>query len=99
MKNVKIGNITYNGIDTVRLKNADTNDYNDWNDKVPQEKTVTDNGEVIPDDGKYLSKVIVNVSKGEDATAKSSDILNGKTAYVSGNKITGTIRTYSGEVG
>lgn len=25
MKNVKIGNITYNGIDTVRLKNADTN--------------------------------------------------------------------------
>lgn len=62
MKNVKIGNITYNGIDTVRLKNADTNDYSDWNDKVPQEKTITptmEKQEISPDDGNYLSKVTV----------------------------------------
>lgn len=63
MKNVKIGNITYNGIDTVRLKNADTNDYSDWNDKIPQEKTIaptTAKQEIAPDDGNYLSKVTIS---------------------------------------
>lgn len=101
MKNIKIGGIVYNGVDTIKIKNSDTNEYDSWNDKVPQEKTFTDNGSVIPDDGKYLSKVTVNVPKGvdtSDATATATDILNGKTAYVNGVKLTGTIRIYNGEV-
>lgn len=101
MKNVKIGGIVYNGVDTIKIKNSDTDEYDSWNDKVPQEKTVTDNGSVTPDDGKYLSKVIVNIPKGvdtSDATAIAADILNGKTVYVNGVKLTGTIRIYNGEV-
>ena len=101
MKNVKIGGIVYNGVDTIKIKNSDTDEYDSWNDKTPQEKTVTDNGSVTPDDGKYLSKVTVNVSKGvdtSDATATATDIVNGKTAYVNGNKIIGTISVYNGEV-
>lgn len=101
MKNIKIGGIIYNGVDTIKIKNSDTDEYDSWNDKVPQEKTVTDNGSVIPDDGKYLSKITVNVPKGvdtSDATATAANILNGKTAYVNGTKVTGTISTYAGEV-
>lgn len=101
MKNIKIGGIVYSGVDTIKIKNSDTDEYDSWNDKVPQEKTVTDNGNVTPDDGKYLSKVIVNIPKGvdtSDATAIAADILNGKTVYVNGVKLTGTIRIYNGEV-
>lgn len=67
-----------------------------------EEKTVADNGDVTPSDGKYLSKVTVNVPKGtdtSDATATAADMLSGKTAYVNGGKVTGTIQTYAGEVG
>lgn len=101
MKNVKIGGIVYSGVDTIKIKNSDTDEYDSWNDKVPQEKMVTDNGSVTPDDGKYLSKVIVNIPKGvdtSDATAIAADILNGKTVYVNGVKLTGTIQIYNGEV-
>ena len=63
-----------------------------------QEKTVTPNESVqivTPDTNKYLSKVTVNAIPSEykntsDATATESDILEGKTAYVNGTKITGT---------
>nr|DAG70155.1 MAG TPA: hypothetical protein [Caudoviricetes sp.] len=68
-------------------------------DAVPtEEKTVTDNGEVTPADGKFLSKVTVNVPQGtdtSDATASAGDILAGKTAYVDGAKVTGTIENYT----
>ena len=98
MKNVKIGGIVYNGVDTIKIKNSDTDEYDSWNDKVPQEKTATDNGSVTPDDGKYLSKVTVNVSKGvdtSDATATATDIVSGKTAYVKGSKISGSLSEYT----
>ena len=65
-----------------------------------QEKTVTSNGTVTPDSGKYLSKVTVNVQQTggsgldtSDATATTNDILSGKTAYVKGSKVTGSIAT------
>lgn len=101
MKNIKIGGIVYNGVDTIKIKNSDTDEYDSWNDKVPQEKTVTDNGSVTPDDGKYLSKVIVNIPKGvdtSDATATAADIVSGKTAYVKGSKITGSLSEYTNNV-
>lgn len=98
MKNVKIGGVVYNGVDTIKIKNSDTDEYDSWNDKIPQEKTATDNGSVTPDDGKYLSKVTVNVPKGadtSDATATATDIVSGKTAYVKGSKITGSLSEYT----
>ena len=62
-------------------------------------KTVTSNGTVTPSSGKYLKQVTVNVPTSgldtSDATATASDIAEGVTAYVNGEKITGTIQKAS----
>ena len=61
-------------------------------------KTVTANGTVTPSSGKYLKQVTVNVPTSglntSDATATAGEILKGKTAYVKGEKVTGTIEYY-----
>ena len=67
MANVKLGNNTLTGVNTVRLQNADAaGEYVSFNDLVAQEKTaaVTTNGttEVTPDSGKTLSKVTITTN-------------------------------------
>ena len=96
-----IQNITSNGTHDVTTK-ATVNVNVEF---ATQEKTVTPTKAVqtvTPDSGKNgLSKVTVNAIPSEyilttDATAAASDILSGKTAYVKGAKITGTIADYDG---
>ena len=67
---------------------------------VPSEtKTITANGTYTPSSGKYLTQVTVNVPASgidtSDATATANDIAEGVTAYVNGEKITGTIQKAS----
>ena len=63
---------------------------------VPSEtKTITANGTYTPSSGKYLKQVTVNVPASgidtSDATATANDIAEGKTAYVNGEKVTGSV--------
>ena len=64
-------------------------------------KTVTSNGTVTPSSGKYLKQVTVNVPTSgggidtSDATATADDMAEGVTAYVNGEKLTGTLEDYS----
>ena len=63
-------------------------------------KTVTENGIVTPSSGKYLKQVTVNVPTSgldtSDATATPDDMREGTTAYVNGEKVTGTIPLWDG---
>ena len=65
-----------------------------------ESKTVTANGTVTPSSGKYLKQVTVNVPASgidtSDATATPDDMREGTTAYVNGEKATGTIPLLDG---
>lgn len=76
MNNLKIGNITYNKVETIKVKNADNeSEYIEFKELKEQEKSIeiTKNGttEVLPDSGKTLSKVTVVANISANVIEKS----------------------------
>lgn len=75
MANIKLGTDTLTGVAKVRLQNADAaGEFVVFNDLVAQEKSASPTAaaqEIVPDAGKYLSKVTVG---GVPAETKSVDL-------------------------